>query len=120
MNMHVVLLGHGSRAPGAQKGIERAASDLASRTGWSVRVAHMELASPRLGEVVAELADQGVERIRVVPYFLHVGIHLKEDIPGILREIAGIHPDIQLELTSPLGYDARIAEILERRVLEVA
>lgn len=120
MSLHVVLLGHGSRAPGAERGIEQAAKDLAMATCWSVRVAHMELASPSLEDVVDELAGTGVERIRVVPYFLHVGIHLQQDIPGILDEIGVKHPGLKLELTPPLGYDISLARILERRVLEVA
>lgn len=118
MNNHVVLFGHGSRAQGSDLAIRAVARDLAERTGWDVRVAHMELASPSLPEVVGALARQGVRRVMVVPYFLHVGIHLREDIPALLDEIRQENPGLELVLTDPLGYDPSLARILEGRVRE--
>ncbi|MEN9355820.1 MAG: hypothetical protein RL318_3145 [Fibrobacterota bacterium] len=119
MSRSVILLGHGSRAPGAEQGINQAALDLAASTGWQVQVAHMELATPSLQEVVKTLVAQGRTNLLVVPYFLHLGIHLREDIPQILQEIRSQHPDLSLELTPHLGYDPAIATILERRVREL-
>lgn len=119
MNRHVVLLGHGSRAPGSDLAIRAVARDLSSRTGWEVEVAHMELAAPSLPQAVSRLASRGVRKVMVVPYFLHVGIHLREDIPAILEEIRLEHPGMDLVLTEPLGYDPSLASILESRVREV-
>ena len=119
MTRTVVLLGHGSRAPGAGKGIEAAAEDLAASTGWDVRVAHMELAVPSLGDVVGAVASRGEGVVVVLPYFLHLGVHLREDIPAILDRLRGEHPGMEIRLAPPLGYDASFARILRRRAMEV-
>lgn len=120
MNGNVVLLGHGSRAPGSDQAIRAVARDLSERTGWKVDVAHMELASPSLADVVASQYRQGVRRLSVVPYFLHVGVHLRQDIPDLVEGIRRNHPGLDLVLTEPLGYHPSLADILESRVREVA
>ncbi|HNY30395.1 MAG TPA: CbiX/SirB N-terminal domain-containing protein [Fibrobacteria bacterium] len=120
MKKHVVLFGHGSRASGSDLAIRAVARDLGQRTGWEVLVAHMELAKPSLPEVVRSLVQKGIRSVSVVPYFLHVGIHLREDIPALLDGIRAEHPGLQLVLTEPLGYDPSLAQILEDRVREAA
>jgi sirohydrochlorin cobaltochelatase len=61
------------------------------------------------------LALQGARRIVIMPYFLTMGIHLKEDLPRILDSIAQRHPGIELHCTAPLdGHPGLIDAITDR------
>jgi sirohydrochlorin cobaltochelatase len=113
----VILLGHGSRAEGAGISLEHIARALALRLPtMAVRAAHRELCEPTLEFVVAELAASGVRRIVVLPYFLHRGLHMQEDIPEQLAVLRRNHPAVQLVLAEHLGYDDRLVGILLDRL----
>ncbi len=116
MNQTLIILGHGSRAAGAADDMEHVAAALRSRhPAATIRVAHMELCEPTLGTVIGELAGQGCAEILVLPYFLHRGNHLREDIPGLLRDLTTRHPGLRLILGRHLGFDDAIVDVVEAR-----
>lgn len=112
----VVLLGHGSRARGASQAMERVAAALRARRVERIEVAHMELAEPSLESVLQRLRGEGVLEVVLVPYFLHDGIHLREDIPGILEGIRSRVPDLSIAMAPHLGFDDALVDVVERRL----
>lgn len=112
----VVLLGHGSRAPGASEAMERVALALRERRGEPVVVAHMELCDPTLEDVLDRLHGDGIRHVAIVPYFLHHGVHLREDIPGILDGVRARLPDLEISMGPHLGFDDAIVDLVERRL----
>lgn len=112
----VVLLGHGSRAAGASEAMERVAASLRERRGEPVEVAHMELCEPALDTVMERLHADGIRRVAVVPYFLHHGVHLREDVPGILDALRARLPGLEIAMGPHLGYDDAIVDLVERRL----
>jgi sirohydrochlorin cobaltochelatase len=121
MSISYIILGHGSRAPGASAGMERIAARLAERlSGCPVRVAHMELCPPGLGETIASCAAAGAREVVVVPYFLHHGNHLREDIPALLRQALAAHPGLVIRCGPPLGYDEAMVDLVQRRCADAA
>lgn len=112
----VVVLGHGSRAPGASEAMERIAAILRTRRGGRIEVAHMELAEPSLPVVLERMHGDGIRHIVLVPYFLHHGIHLREDIPGILAEACSRLPGLEVVLAPHLGYDDALVDVVEKRL----
>lgn len=112
----VVLLGHGSRAPGASEAMGDVARQLRGRRDERIEVAHMELCEPSLETVVRRLHADGIRRVAVVPYFLHHGVHLREDIPGIINGICQAFPGMEIALGPSLGFDGAIVDLVERRL----
>jgi sirohydrochlorin ferrochelatase len=117
----IVVLGHGSRANESAlsmvKIVDRLAQQLPNQV---VRIAHRELCTPTLETVVAELIEQGLRRIVILPYFLHLGLHLRRDIPAQLEALRRTYPLIQFIVAEHLGYDDRLADILIDRISAVA
>ncbi|MEK7391557.1 MAG: CbiX/SirB N-terminal domain-containing protein [Fibrobacterota bacterium] len=112
----VVILGHGSRAPGASEAMEQVAAILRTRRVERIEVAHMELAEPSLRAALELLHHDGIRHVVLVPYFLHHGIHLREDIPGILDEVRTRLPDLQIDMAPHLGYDDALVDVVEKRL----
>ena len=114
----VILIGHGSRAAGADDDMERIAGHLRAAAGGGIvdlcRMAH----GTSFGEVFERCVRQGAKTVIVIPYFLHFGVHLRQDIPEILREAVLKHPEVRLVLGRHLGYDDAIAVLVERRIAE--
>lgn len=115
----VILLGHGSRLPGAGEDMKQVAHRIQVKTGHSsVNICNMQFLGPTFDEVFDQCAADGAKRIIVIPYFLHVGVHMQKDIPEMLREKVEGHPEIEIILGKNLGYDERLADIVIQRIAE--
>ena len=115
----VVLLGHGSRVPMAGRAMERVAARLRELGTFAlVEVCHMSMQEPTLADALEQCSKAGASKVVVVPYFLHEGAHIREDIPGMLREKAAEYPDMTLILGKCLGYDESLVDLVERRAME--
>jgi len=115
----IILMGHGSRIPGAGESMERVAARMRERlAGCLVEVCYMSKLGPHFPEVFDKCAARGASRIIVMPYFLHAGLHIQEDIPEMMREKALEHPSIELILGHYLGYDDCLVDLVIRRTGE--
>lgn len=114
----VILIGHGSRAVGADDDMERVARRLRETSGKTVETCRMGGRGVLFDEAFERCVGQGVQEIIVLPYFLNFGIHLREDIPEILRKAAARHPEVRLVLGKHLGYDERLVQLVARRIDE--
>ena len=114
----VILIGHGSRAEGADDDMERIAEGLRERFGGIVETCRMSGRGIPFAEAFERCVGQGAQEIIVLPYFLHFGIHIREDIPEILRQSAGRHPEVRLVLGKHLGFDDAIVHLVAKRIGE--
>jgi sirohydrochlorin ferrochelatase len=114
----VILIGHGSRAAGADDDMERVAESLRRRRGGIVELCRMAGRGTLFTEAFEKCIRQEVQEIIVIPYFLHFGVHLRQDIPEMLREAAAKHPEVRLVLGRHLGYDDSLVSLLEQRIKE--
>lgn len=113
----VVLVGHGSRAAGFQKAMEKTASRVRARLGCRVECAYLEIASPSISEAIEHLARSGATTIILVPYFVLGGRHVGRDIPNFLRLAKKQYRGkVRLMLAPYLGFDERLAELVMRRI----
>lgn len=115
----VILLGHGSRIPGASEDMVQTARRVRDKTGHPlVETCSMQMLGPNFADVFDQCVAGGATRIIVIPYFLHVGVHMQKDIPALLREKAQQHPGIEIVLGKNLGYDERLVDLVILRIAE--
>lgn len=115
----IVLLAHGSRDPLWRLPVEAVAARMAVPShGPAVRCAYLELTEPDLASVVAELAAGGVGAITVVPMFLGVGKHAREDLPRLVEQLQQQYPAVAFTLRKAVGEDERVLDLLARISLE--
>jgi sirohydrochlorin ferrochelatase len=115
----IILLGHGSRVPDAGKNMDRVAVALKERHGHEiVEVCYLSRLGPHFPEAFKRCVDQGADRVMVIPYFLHDGLHLVLDIPEMMQEVADQYPCVRLVLGKNLGFDDLLVELVEKRIEE--
>jgi sirohydrochlorin cobaltochelatase len=115
----VVVFAHGSRDPLWRGPIEAVARAVeAAAPGTPVRCAYLELCEPNLPTAVAELAALGATVVRVLPVFFGMGRHAREDLPGLLADLATQHPGVQLAVLPTVGEDPRVTHLLAELALE--
>lgn len=109
----LILFAHGSRDPAWARPIEAVAQRVRERSpGTPVSCAYLELTSPSLPEAAAALIAQGATRVRVVPMFLGVGRHAREDLPVLMAELAQQHPTVTFDQSDAVGEHPDILDAL--------
>jgi sirohydrochlorin cobaltochelatase len=100
----VILFAHGSRDPLWRLPIDAVAQRmLAQHPGLPVAVAFLELTEPDLPHTVEALMKQGVSRVRIVPMFLGVGRHARDDLPELVQGLTEAYPQMSFELLPAIG-----------------
>jgi sirohydrochlorin cobaltochelatase len=79
-----------------------------------VHLAFLELMSPRLPEVVEQLVAEGCEAITVVPIFLGQGGHVLRDLPLMVEQLHGAHPQLSLRVAEAVGENADVLDAIAR------
>ena len=96
---NTILFGHGSRDPAWRIPIDRVAERMrAIDPQCGVRCAFLELTEPDIKQVATELVANGVTHITVLPMFLGVGRHAREDLPLLVQELQVKYPKVEFEL----------------------
>ncbi len=129
----ILLFAHGSRDPLWRGPLEAVAQRI--RLNWPrqpVACAYLELCEPNLhdaAKLMLELLQSAPKiiasrpysvpatgskplRIRIVPMFLGMGKHAREDLPELVAQLRVNHPLVQFEVTTTIGEDERVTRLL--------
>jgi sirohydrochlorin ferrochelatase len=109
----LLLVDHGSREPEAAAQLERLAAELRRRRpGFTVYLAHLELAEPSVAEAIAACSLDGVTDLIVHPFFLAPGRHSAHDLPHLVAAAVANHPGLRVRMTPHTGASAGIADLI--------
>jgi sirohydrochlorin cobaltochelatase len=115
----VLIVGHGSREARANAAFEAFVADYAAHAAGSadsITHAYVELARPTVDEALAALSPSH-RRVVVVPLFLFLVGHTKNDIPLALARARLAHPGTTFVATRELGVHATLVELAFQRAL---
>ena len=117
-DLGVVLFAHGSRDPLWRAPIDAVAQAMAAQSPECVvRCAFLELTTPDLPSTVNELVALGVQRVRIVPMFLGVGRHAREDLPALVVHLREQHPSLAIELMPSVGEHPAMTQLMAQIAL---
>ena len=115
----VVLFAHGSRDPLWRIPLDAVATEVARQSPQTVvRCAFLELTEPSLPDCVDALVAEGLRHIRIVPMFLGVGRHAREDLPQLVTELRARHPQLSLQLCAPIGEHPALTRAMAQIALQ--
>ena len=109
----ILVVGHGSRSKEAFDVFNSMLDNFKTKVEGNVEGCFMELCAPNMPDTIDLMYKNGTRDLVVVPYFLFCGIHIKEDIPGILKEVKAKYVDLKISMAKPIGYNNIIADILK-------
>jgi sirohydrochlorin cobaltochelatase len=113
-----ILFAHGSRDPFWRIPMDKVAQRMLEIDPKAlVRCAFLELSEPNLTTTVKELVNLGVSGITIVPMFLGVGKHIREDLPLLVTELQNMNPGTSFHLQPSVGEDPRVVELLAQIAL---
>lgn len=113
----ILILAHGSKRQETEKILDSLIKKVKIKTGESlVFPAYLQFSEQNLAISIDQMVKVGATKIKIVPMFLFDGIHVTKDIPEELDEIKKKYPDVDIKMSSHLGDDDRIADIIVDRV----
>ena len=114
----IVLLAHGSRDARWREPVEAVARRMAELSPEvAVACAYLELVTPDLPTAVERLVADGARAVHVVPLFLGVGKHVREDLPRLVDELRARHQDVDFSLAPAVGETPEVVDLLARIAL---
>ncbi|MCL2137320.1 MAG: sirohydrochlorin cobaltochelatase [Coriobacteriia bacterium] len=114
----VLVVAHGSRVKETEESFTSILDMVKQKLpDHMIEPCYMQLADQTLELSVASLVDRGATEIRIVPYFLFTGVHIKKDIPQMIAGFQEQYPNVEISLGQALGVDERLADILVDRIV---
>ena len=71
-----------------------------------------------LEEACKSLIAQGAQEISILPLFLGVGKHARQDLPELVAQMTARWPNIAFQLQAAVGENARLVALLADIALE--
>lgn len=119
LNRGIVLFAHGSRDPLWHKPIEAVAAHIATLSPETpVVCAYLELSTSDLATATQTLVQRGVQAITILPMFLGVGKHAREDLPQLVAELRASYPEVDITLKPAVGEDRRLVQLMAQIALD--
>lgn len=114
-----ILVSHGSPRAKANRQFEDKIKRVAVRLdNMPVMPAFFSMAEPTIGDRIDELVEMGMDRILIVPYFLHNGQHVTVDIPEQLAEYHDTYPSVDIQVQPTLQDEPALEDVLVQRLVE--
>lgn len=112
----VVMAAHGSRAEAANTAHRELVDAVAAHSPAPVVPAFLELAEPSIPAAIDAVVADGSTQVLVLPYFLHPGRHLAEDLTGIVADATERHPGVRVRLLDLFGADRALAALVVAQI----
>ncbi len=116
-----LLLGHGSRVKEANENMSKVVRGIQEKDVFlTVQPAFLELSPPTIPQGIKACVDEGAEKILIAPYFLHSGMHVRRDLPNVIREEAAKYPNVKICYGGNIGFHPVLVDIMLDRLMEAA
>ncbi len=117
----LLVMVHGSPRAVANEEMYRVVETVKRKDKYPiVEVGFMEVNRPSIAEAIDACIAQGATEVIAVPYFLHTGTHVADDLPHLLEEGRTRHPETIFRLGDYLGKSEIVTDILADRILNSA
>ena len=113
MSAGLLLFAHGARDPRwAEPFLAIAARIRLADPARPVELAFLELMEPDLGQAARRLAAAGARRIHIVPLFLGMGGHLRNDLPPLVEAVRASLAEVELRLHPAIGENEAVIAVV--------
>lgn len=115
----VLFCGHGSRHPDGVGGfLEMVEKFRLRHPGKTIEAGFLEFAEPTLTSAIDRLYAQGVRDVVAVPAFLFTGIHLRGDLPLLMKQSMEQYTGLRIRMAPCIGVCGELVELACQRIAE--
>lgn len=111
----LIIIAHGSKMESSNKEIINLVDNIREKQKEKnilVLEGFLELSEPSIFHALNKAVLDGAKTIKIFPYFLAEGKHVKEDIPNEIKKFKKKYPEIEFIILPHLGKCEGIEEIV--------
>lgn len=122
MTTGIILFAHGARDPNWARPFQAVATRLRQRSidGQHVGLAFLEFMDPDLITAGQAAVQAGCSSVCVVPLFLGAGGHVRKDLPELMANLQGQHPQVQWQLAPAIGEIDAVVDAMAAAAFDLA
>jgi sirohydrochlorin ferrochelatase len=114
----VLFVAHGTPLDDANAPIERLLQRVCDRAGYrQASIGYLDCNQPDIPTAFDQLVATGVRRLTVLPYFLHLGRHVRTDLPALFAAARQRHSGVDIQIAHHLDYDPLLAQVAGERLM---
>lgn len=114
----LLFVAHGTPLAPANAPIVRTAEVVAQRLGYGIAlVGYLDCNAPTIPDAIDQLVETGYGRIVIQPYFLHLGRHVRTDLPALFSDARSRHPQVEIIAAHHLDYDPLLVDVAAERIM---
>ncbi len=115
----LLFVAHGTPLASANAPIQAVLMQVQQQAGYGpALLGYLDCNEPTIPAAFAQLVTTGVQRIVVLPYFLQLGRHVRQDLPALFDQARQDYPQIPICVAQHLDYDLLLAEVAAARIME--
>lgn len=116
----LLVMVHGSPRPESNNAMFAVVDEVRQRGVFKdIEVCFLDCNEPDIPTGIENLVSRGAEQVITVPYFLHAGTHVADDLPGELEAAQKKYPHVEFLMGDYIGRDLRMADVIRDRVQEI-
>ncbi|MCB0062337.1 MAG: sirohydrochlorin chelatase [Caldilineaceae bacterium] len=113
----LLFVAHGTPLAPANAPIVRTAEIVGKELGYGVStVAYLDCNQPTIPDAIDQLVDEGYRKLVIQPYFLHLGRHVRTDLPALFAAAQSRHPQVEIRAAHHLDYDPLLVDVAAERI----
>ncbi|MGX8796456.1 sirohydrochlorin chelatase [Fusibacter sp. JL298sf-3] len=117
MKEALLIVAHGSKVAETDEIMKDYSKALsAKRPELQFSYCYLQLMNPDIHTAVKDLYNSGVRKLKVFPFFIFNGNHIREDIPEVLEEIQSQYPDLEMTFLANIGFDDKMVDLMLERI----
>lgn len=114
----VLFVAHGTPFAEANAPIHRLLQRVCAQHGYQqAGIGYLDCNTPDIPTAFDQLIETGLTRLTVLPYFLHLGRHVRTDLPALFSQARTRHAQVEIQIAHHLDYDPLLAQVAAERIL---
>ena len=119
-NTALLIMVHGSPRPASNGDMFKVVERIRARNLYPiVEVVSWNSTNPIFPARLRRVSKKAPNVLIAVPYFLHSGTHVADDLPGLLEDAALRYENVEFLMGDYLGHDEKIADVVRERAGQV-
>lgn len=115
--MALLFVAHGTPIAPANAPIAQTAQAVGDRLGFGTTlVGYLDCNQPTIPTAIDQLVAAGYGTVVIQPYFLHLGRHVRTDLPALFAEARARHPQVVITAAHHLDYDPLLVSVVADRI----
>ena len=114
----VLVIGHGSSDRRAREAFIFTIKNI-TQFYKNVEFCFLELDKPNIEDGINSIVKKNPKVILIMPYFLHKGIHIKNDVIKEIKNAIEKHPFSNILIADHIGVDEKMVKLILDRAIEV-